>query len=166
MQELVLRLGVLLLTCVVVWLLVQLSRRFIEAQRQKALAAAPLRARSVPYNDNNAVNGQANSVVSEQSPEIAPYTIRILAFSSADCHQCHSLQAPALQRVVAARGDTVTVVDVDATTERDLVQAYHVMTVPSTVILDAAGQAQAVNYGFAHTQRLLTQIDQVLAQRA
>jgi len=58
------------------------------------------------------------------------------------------------------------VVDVDATTERDLVQAYHVMTVPSTVILDAAGQAQAVNYGFAHTQRLLTQIDQVLAQRA
>ena len=57
------------------------------------------------------------------------------------------------------------VVDVDAPSEQELVQTYHVMTVPSTVILDARGQAQAINYGFANTQRLLTQIDEVLAQK-
>lgn len=154
MQEIVIRLGILLLTGVVAWLLTQLGRRFVEKQRQQALAAAPLHTSSVPY----------TSVAGEQPADVNHNHIRILAFSSADCHQCHRLQAPALQRVVEARGDTVTVVDVDATTEHDLVQAYHVMTVPSTVILDAAGQAQAINYGFAHTQRLLTQIDKLLVQ--
>jgi thioredoxin-related protein len=159
MQEIVTRLGILLLTCVVAWLLIQLCRRFIETQRQQALAAAPLRTLAAPYNN-------VDNAVSEQPEAIDHSHIHILAFSSADCHQCHRLQAPALQRVVEARGDTVTVVDVDATTEHDLVQTYHIMTVPSTVILDATGQAQAINYGFAHTQRLLTQIDKVLAQRA
>jgi hypothetical protein len=31
--------------------------------------------------------------------------------------------------------------------------------------LDAAGQARAVNYGFAPTQRLLEQVDAILAQQ-
>jgi thioredoxin-related protein len=153
MQEIVIRLGILLLTGTVAWLLIQLCRRFIETQRRQALAATPLRTLPILH---NAVSGQ---------PEIADHShVRILAFSSADCRQCHQLQTPALQRVVEARGNTVTVVEVDATTERELVQTYHVMTVPSTVILDATGQAQAINYGFAHAQSLLTQIDKILAQ--
>jgi hypothetical protein len=152
MQEIVIRLGILLLICIVGWLFIQLCRRFIETQRQQALAAAPLQTLSILHN-----------AVSDQ-PEAADHShVRILAFSSADCHQCHQLQTPALQRVIEARGNTVTVIDVDATTEHKLVQTYHVMTVPSTVILDATGQAQAINYGFAHTQRLLTQIDKILA---
>jgi Thioredoxin len=149
MQEIVIRLGVLFLTGAVAWLLIQLCRRFIAAQRRRALAAAPLRMLPVG-------SGQ---------PETDHFHIRILAFSSADCRQCHQLQAPVLQRIVEARGSTVTVVEVDAPTEHELVQVYHVLTVPSTVVLDAAGQAQAINYGFANTQRLLTQIDEVLAQR-
>jgi len=32
-------------------------------------------------------------------------------------------------------------------------------------VLDAAGQARAVNYGFAPTQRLLEQVDAILAQQ-
>ncbi len=154
MQEFVIRLGVLLLTSIIGWLLIQQGRRFIEAQRRQALAATPLHTLSAP-----------NSAVGDQ-PEADHSSVRILAFSSEDCRQCHQLQAPALRRVVEARGNAVTVVEVDATTEHKLVQTYHVMTVPSTVILDATGQAQAINYGFAHTQRLLTQIDEVLAQKA
>jgi thiol:disulfide interchange protein len=153
MQEIVIRLGVLLLVSIVAWLLIQQCRRFIEAQRQQALAAAPLHTLPVPDSTEGDSRG------ADHSP------VRILAFSSADCHQCHQLQAPALQRVVAARGNAVTVVEVDATTESELVQTYHVMTVPSTVILDATGRAQAINYGFAHTQRLLTQVDQILTPK-
>jgi len=37
-----------------------------------------------------------------------------------------------------------------------------VLTLPTTVVLDAAGRAHAVNYGFANTQRLLEQVDEVL----
>ena len=73
-------------------------------------------------------------------------------------------QRTALQRVLEARGEAVRVVDVDATTDEQLVLTYHVLTVPSTVILDAAGNAHAVNYGFANTQRLLQQVDEMLAQ--
>ncbi len=151
MQEILIRLGLLLLVGTVAWLLIQLCRRFVEAQRRQALAATPLRALSI--------SDSADQTEADRSH------IRILAFSSEDCYQCHQLQAPALQRVVAARGDSVTVVEVDATTEHEMVQTYHVMTVPSTVILDATGQAHAINYGFANTQRLLAQVDEILDQR-
>ena len=88
--------------------------------------------------------------------------VRILAFSSATCHQCHQLQAPALKRVLEARGTDVSVVDVDAPGEPELTQHYQVLTVPTTVVLDAMGHARAVNYGFANTGKLLEQVDEVL----
>jgi thioredoxin-like negative regulator of GroEL len=89
--------------------------------------------------------------------------VRILAFSSADCHQCHQLQAPALQRVLEARGKSVSVIEIDAPSSPELTQRYQVLTVPTTVVLDAKGQAHAINYGFANTKRLLEQIDEILA---
>ncbi|GAC1462695.1 MAG: hypothetical protein PVS3B1_06260 [Ktedonobacteraceae bacterium] len=154
MQDIIIRLGILLFIGIIAWLLIQLCRSVIEVQRRQALAAAPLH-----------VLPGAGSAVSEQlGAEHAQ--VRILAFSSVDCHQCRTLQAPALQRVLQAREHAVRVVEVDATTEHELVRTYHVLTVPSTVILDAKGQAQAINYGFANVQRLLTQIDEVLAQSA
>jgi hypothetical protein len=152
MPEIVIRLAILALVGIATWLLAWTGRRFVEAQRCEALAA------TVP----------GTITVSEDMPESASTVglspIRILAFSSADCHQCHRLQAPVLKRVLEARGETVTIVDVDATTEHRLVQTYHVLTVPSTVVLDAIGNTHAVNYGFANTQRLLKQVDEVLAK--
>ena len=152
MPEILIRLAILALVGIATWLLVWTGRSFVEAQRRQALAA------TVP----------GTITVSEDMPESASTVglspIRILAFSSADCHQCHQLQAPVLKRVLEARRETVTVVDVDATTEHQLVQTYHVLTVPSTVVLDAIGNAHAVNYGFANTQRLLKQVDEVLAK--
>jgi hypothetical protein len=64
------------------------------------------------------------------------------------------------------RGETVTVIKVDATTDEDLVRTYRVLTLPSTVILNTEGKAHAINYGFADTHRLLTQVDEVLAKTA
>lgn len=149
MSDIALRLGVLLAVGITTWLLIKAGHRFIETRRQQALTAAPP-AVMIGTDDTLSPTGKT--------------PVRILAFSSTNCHQCHQLQAPALQRVLSARGDAVTVVDIDATSEQALVQTYHVLTVPSTVILDASGKAQAVNYGFANTQRLLGQVDQVLAK--
>jgi hypothetical protein len=56
------------------------------------------------------------------------------------------------------------VVDVDAPDEPELTQRYQVLTVPTTVVLDAMGRARAVNYGFANSAKLLEQVDEVLAQ--
>ncbi len=152
MTAILLRTGVLLAVILLVSLVVWAGRRFVENQRRKALAALPTS--PLPGSDT-AVDEDAFSVTSP---------VRILAFSSEDCKQCHQLQAPVLRRVREQHGDTVAVVEIDAVASPQLAQQYHILTVPSTVILDAAGQAHAVNYGFANTQRLLQQIDEVLAK--
>jgi hypothetical protein len=71
-----------------------------------------------------------------------------------------------LQRVVEARSNVVSVIGIDTSTSSELAQRYQVLTVPTTLVLDATGQAHAVNYGFANTQRLLAQVDEVLAKVA
>jgi Thioredoxin len=149
MSDTLMRLGILLLVCLVTWLIVWSGRRFVAKQRQQALAA-PLPDTLLDSN----INGTSSAA------NIAP--VRILAFNSQDCTQCHRLQTPALQRVVAARGDQIAVVEIDALNEPDLTQRYHVLTVPTTVVLDATGRAHAVNYGFANAQKLLTQVDELL----
>jgi predicted amino acid racemase len=146
MSETIVRLSTVVLVGLAVWLVVWMGRRFVERQRQQALTAAPF----------GTISAHGNTTSS-------PSPIRILAFSSPDCHQCHQLQTPALQRVVEARRGVVTFMEVDATVEQDLARTYHILTVPSTVVLDARGNARAINYGFASTQRLLKQVDETLA---
>jgi hypothetical protein len=143
----IVRIVVLVLVSILLWLTVWSGRRFVEAQRRRALAATPL--------TSGSGDKDANASLS---------LVRILAFSSADCRQCHELQIPALQRVLEARGTKVSVAEVDAPNSPELTQRFRVLTLPSTVIMDAAGRAHAINYGFANTQRLLDQVDEVLAE--
>jgi thiol-disulfide isomerase/thioredoxin len=145
MSQLLIRAGILILVGLVTYLIVRSGRRFVEMQRQHALAALP------PGVFSNAGSAEIFS---------NPATVRILVFSSADCAQCHQLQAPALERVMQAYGDKVTLLEVDAPNEPELTERYRILTVPSTVVLDAAGHAHAVNYGFANTQKLLAQVDE------
>jgi thioredoxin-like negative regulator of GroEL len=147
MSMFIVRIGVLVLVSILLWLTVWSGRRFVEAQRRRALAATPL--------TSDRGDRDANASLS---------LVRILAFSSADCRQCHELQIPALQRVLEARGTKVSVAEVDAPNSPELTQRFRVLTLPSTVIMDAAGRAHAINYGFANTQRLLNQVDEVLAE--
>ncbi len=148
MMAILLRVGVLALVCLALWLVVWAGRRYVEARRQAALHAEPA-----------ALPGAAGlNGLAEATP------VQILNFSSADCSQCFKLQAPALRRLLEARSGEVTVVNVDAPNTPELAQRYQVLTVPTTVVLDASGQAQAVNFGFAPTERLLAQVDAVLAK--
>lgn len=146
MPDIVVRLLVVGLVSLSAWLLVWSGRRYVEARRQRVLAVLP------PETSEELLNRDASS---------AP--VRILAFSSADCQQCHRLQKPALNRLLEKRGETVSVMEIDAPTAPEMTQRYQVLTVPTTVVLDAQGQAHAVNYGFANLQRLLEQVDRVVA---
>jgi thioredoxin-like negative regulator of GroEL len=144
MPEIAARLAILLLASLLTWLLVWCGRLIVARQRQRALSAAPLPA------------------LASANTEASPTRVQVLAFSSADCRQCHQLQAPALKRVQEARGDAILITEIDAQTESELAQHYHILTVPATVLLDGQGKARAVNYGFASTRRLLEQIDEIL----
>jgi len=146
MHVLLVRACVLVLAGVLIMLVVWSGRRFVEMQRRRALSATP---------PSSGDDMDANVSLSQ---------VRILAFSSDDCRQCHEMQIPALQRVLDARGSKVSVAEVDAPNSPDLTHRYRILTLPSTVIMDAAGRTHAINYGFANTQRLLDQVDEVLAQ--
>ena len=148
MLDLLTRLIVLAGVCVLSWLLVWAGRSIVEQRRQRALAAAPH-----PLLEQSTKNEDGRSQA----------RVRILAFSSDDCRQCHQLQDPALQRITATHGETVSIMHIDAPTSPELTERYQVLTVPTTVLLDANNKVRAVNYGFANTQHLLTQIAQVLS---
>ncbi len=147
MTAVLVRLGVLALVCLALWLVVWAGRRYVEARRQAVLRGAPVGLPKAAGLDGS----------------VGASAVQILNFSSADCSQCHKLQMPALRRLLEARDD-VLVLNVDAPNEPELAKRYQVLTVPTTVVLDAVGQAQAVNFGFAPTERLLAQVDAVLAK--
>jgi hypothetical protein len=148
MAMMLLRFGVLALVSLALWLVIWAGRRLVERRRQAVLSAAPAELPAVPDLGST----------SDASP------VHILNFSSADCSQCFRLQEPALRRLLEARSGEVTVVNIDAPNTPELAKRYQVLTVPTTVVLDASGQAQAVNFGFAPTERLLKQVDAVLAK--
>jgi hypothetical protein len=134
MFDVVLHIGVLILLSILTWFLIWSGRRFVEKRRRRGLTAPPLKQFS-------------GAGTNSSSPVVC-----ILAFSSTDCHRCHQLQIPALQRVLEMRGANVAVVEVDAPSSPELTQRYQVLTVPTTVVLDATGHPHAVNYGFSNTQ--------------
>lgn len=143
-SALLMRLVVLAGVAVAAWLTVALVRAYAAARKRQVLAAAPVEG-GLPASDG------AN--------------IRILAFSSEDCSPCHTLQRPALDRLLGERAGRVSVVDIDAPSSPELTKRYAVLTVPTTVVLDATGKAHAINYGFAPLGKLLDQVDEALGAR-
>ena len=148
MTDIFMRIGILVLVTLLVCVIVRYGRRFVEKRRQLAFAALPQ---------------PSLSGVNRVGADTTRAPVRILAFSSADCHQCHTMQTPALQRVTEARKCQVGVEEIDAPGSPELARRYQVLTVPTTVVLDATGRVHALNYGFASTQRLLEQVDGVLS---
>ncbi len=139
------RTGVLLALALAVGAVVALARFWIGRRRARVLLAAP-------------------TLELPPLPGEGAAPVRILVFSSDDCAQCHRLQAPAIQKVLAARGSSLAITEVDAPTSPDMTARYQILTLPSTAILDASGKTRAINYGFANSTKLLAQVDSVLAE--
>ncbi|MFZ2487638.1 MAG: thioredoxin family protein [Anaerolineae bacterium] len=82
----------------------------------------------------------------------------ILYFTTATCAQCRLQQTPALARLQQTL-DPLQVIKLDAVEHSALADFYHVMTVPTTIVLDATRRPVAINHGVATTERLLTQLE-------
>jgi thiol-disulfide isomerase/thioredoxin len=83
----------------------------------------------------------------------------VVTFSTPSCAACHTAQAPAARDVEQQLGaDHVRVVTVDAASQHEIARAFGVLTVPSSVVLDASGRITAVNHGFAPSQKLIRQL--------
>ena len=82
----------------------------------------------------------------------------ILYFSGAACTICHTAQRPALDRLTPALDGRVAVREVDVAEDPALAQQFRVMSLPTTVVIDADGRARAVNTGFAPVPTLERQL--------
>lgn len=154
LSDITLRLAALLAVGLATWLVVVGVRAYAAARKRQTLAAAPA---------TDLLDGLAGLPA---SGDVNGAGVRVLAFSSAECGPCHTLQRPALARLLDQRRGQVSVIEIDAPSAPELTRRYAVLTVPTTVVLDASSQARAVNYGFAPTSRLLAQVDEALGAQA
>jgi thiol-disulfide isomerase/thioredoxin len=83
----------------------------------------------------------------------------IVYFTTPDCAPCKTVQRPALSRVMQLLGDSLEVVEIDATQRPDLAKRWGVMSVPTTFLLDARGEARYVNNGVTRAEKLMEQIE-------
>ncbi len=82
----------------------------------------------------------------------------LVYFTTPDCVPCKTVQRPAIDRVSKLLGEKLHVIEIDATQRPDLAKVWGVMSVPTTFLLDAHGEARYVNNGVARAEKLLEQI--------
>ena len=95
-------------------------------------------------------NGRRKSADATAAPAADPY---IIYFTGPSCTVCKTHQEPALARLADVRIDKV-----DAVEQRSLADAFHVYTLPTTVVMAADGRALHVNYGYAPAPKLARQL--------
>ena len=83
----------------------------------------------------------------------------IVYFTTPECIPCKTVQRPALNRVSQLLGERLEVVEIDATQRPDLAKTWGVMSVPTTFLLDARGDARFVNNGVTRAEKLIEQLD-------
>jgi thiol-disulfide isomerase/thioredoxin len=82
----------------------------------------------------------------------------IVYFTTPDCTPCKTVQRPAINHVSKLLGEKLQVVEIDATERPDLAKIWGVMSVPTTFLLDAHGEARYINNGVARAEKLMEQI--------
>jgi thiol-disulfide isomerase/thioredoxin len=83
----------------------------------------------------------------------------ILYFRSDHCAPC-AAQGRYLDQLTGQLGDAIAVRKIDADLDADIAAKFGVFTVPTTLIVDAAGQVRHANYGLADLGKLAGQVRQ------
>ena len=82
----------------------------------------------------------------------------LVYFTTPDCVPCKTVQRPAIDQVTSLLGEKLQVIEIDAYERPDLAKVWGVMSVPTTFLLDARGEARYVNNGVARANKLMEQI--------
>lgn len=90
--------------------------------------------------------------------ELRPGIATIVYFTTPMCIPCKTVQTPALKRVQDTLGESVQVIRIDATEQPEDADRWGVFSAPTTFVINAGGEAVAVNHGVADADTLLKQL--------
>lgn len=90
-----------------------------------------------------------------------PHKPVLVYFTTPTCAPCKTIQWPAIQKARGQLGERFEVVEIDAAAKPELARRWGVMSVPTTFVLDARGQARYVNNGIARADKLIRQLEAV-----
>jgi thioredoxin-like negative regulator of GroEL len=82
----------------------------------------------------------------------------VLYFTGEACTICHTAQRPALRSLAATLDPGIEIRQIDIAVEPELARRYRVMSLPTTIVLDAAGQVTDINVGFTTGEVLRRQL--------
>lgn len=82
----------------------------------------------------------------------------LLYFAADYCAACKFQQAPIIEKIAANRGDSIVVEKFDVTQHPDVATKYKVLTLPTTVVINADGQVAHINYGVTQESKLELQL--------
>ena len=82
----------------------------------------------------------------------------LLYFTGPYCAICQFQQTPIVEQLKTRWGDLWALQKIDVSQEPQLANQYKVLTLPTTVVLDANGQVAHINYGLATQEKLETQL--------
>ena len=82
----------------------------------------------------------------------------LVYFTTPDCAPCKTVQRPAIEQVRNLLGEKLHVIEINAYERPDLAKLWGVISVPTTFLLDARGEARYVNNGVARANKLMEQI--------
>jgi thioredoxin-like negative regulator of GroEL len=102
-----------------------------------------------------------HSLPNELTEIVVPGQPALLYFTTPDCVQCRMRQTPILNQFRNAAD--VTVHTLDAIQHDGLARFFGIMTVPTTIWLDARLQPVAVNHGVATLDQLRSQHSQTIS---
>jgi thioredoxin-like negative regulator of GroEL len=85
-------------------------------------------------------------------------TPAILYFTTPDCIPCRTTQGPAIEALREQFRDRVQIIKIDAAERADLANYWGVLSVPTTFIIDSAGQPRHVNNGVTLAPKLRQQL--------
>lgn len=90
--------------------------------------------------------------------EFRPGSPAVLYFTDPGCAPCVNVQDPALAELKSAFGSGLQVIKVQALERTDLTDAWGVLSLPTTFIIDATGRPRGVNHGVARADKLREQL--------